>query len=69
VSAGAHGRTGGRRLDFALGCIEFTLRRIARASANRDRAKDSAHRQEFWREQKVPSAQRCTNDGHVNDSE
>ena len=69
VAADTYGRTGGRRLDFAPGDIEFTRRRIARATGNRNRAKDSADRQEFWREQNLTSTKRCTNDGHVNNSE
>ncbi|OCK54788.1 hypothetical protein LMTR3_08245 [Bradyrhizobium sp. LMTR 3] len=82
VSADARDRTDGRRFDFALGWIEFTLRRTTRATGNRDREQNGAGGQQFWSVRfqpggmqppscepaKIPSTKRCTNDRHDNDS-
>lgn len=50
ISTGAHGSVDGRRFAFAQGRTDFTLRRIARASGKKDRAKNDADGQKFWRE-------------------
>jgi hypothetical protein len=50
VSADGHGHAGRRRFGFALAKLEFTRRRIARATGERDRDQDSAGGQQFWRE-------------------
>jgi hypothetical protein len=78
VPADANDSTGGSRLDFGLGQIEFTLRRLARTTGDRDRAQDRPGGQQFRRKRfqatgtQPPSfrpAMCCTSDRHDHASE
>ena len=48
VSTDAYRCTDGRRLAFAHGKIDFTLRWIARAAGKRQRTENDADGQKFW---------------------